>query len=141
VSNQHYTKSRLELRYYYTPLNKTINSFVAFEGFYVPYNYVQKDGAYHGIDGSAYIFDVAHVKRDIKGFDVKIGCVLKFKFPLLVEGFVGLGFRNVNLVYSDFTNRKLDTSQHRIAFATPPSQGEQTKLHVALGIKIGYRIF
>jgi hypothetical protein len=138
-----YGKYRLEIRKYIWS-RKIINLYVGVEGFYIPYTYQVAQGQYVGLDGEEYVFDNAHVHKDIKGGDLKFGCALRFKFRVTVEGFVGIGMRIVNRTYSDFTNRQVyngSNTKYDKYTENTVNEGEERLFHLALGIKIGYRIF
>lgn len=146
--NKQYSKYHLELRKYLYPANimSSGSPYLAIEGFYIPYTYQVNNAQYVAKDGLLYVVDNARVRREIKGGDVKVGYVLRFKFPLYLEGFVGVGLRFVNREYYEFTNRQLFSQanlpfRYSIRDVYRPQEGKKTLLHVALGIRIGYRIF
>ena len=146
--NKQYSKYHLELRKYLDPTNimGSGSPYLAIEGFYIPYTYQVNNAQYVAKDGLLYVVDNAHVSREIKGGDVKVGYVLRFKFPLYLEGFVGVGLRFVDREYYEFTNRQLFSQanfpfRYSIRDVYRPQEGKKTLLHVALGIRIGYRIF
>lgn len=148
--NKRYSKYHLELRKYLDPTNimGSGSPYLAIEGFYIPYTYEINDWIYKAKDGMEYVFDNAHVSREINGGDIKAGYVVRFNFPLYIEGFVGLGVRFVNREYYEFTNRGLLNPPYRklprgydMYNEYIPQEGKKTLLHVALGIRIGYRIF
>ncbi len=148
--NKRYSKYHLELRKYLDPTNimGSGSPYLAIEGFYIPYTYEINDWIYRAKDGMEYVFDNAHVSREIKGGDIKAGYVVRFNFPLYIEGFFGLGVRFVNREYYEFTNRGLLNPPYRklprgydMYNEYIPQEGKKTLLHVALGIRIGYRIF
>jgi hypothetical protein len=139
--NKHYSKYRIEIRKYFNPKKKL---YVAAQGFYIPYTFQVKEGQYVGRDGLAYVFDDAHVSKDISGGAIKFGYVLRFKFPLTLEVFGGVGLRVVNQTYFDFTNRQLyNGSNYKYDKYNDNTvqEGEKILFHIALGISIGYRIF
>jgi len=165
ISDKQYSKSRFEIRYYF-PIAKVDNFFVSAEGFYFPYNYrINEDMKntylnfyYNLTNGGRYTFDNAHVRRDVMGATLKLGYVYALKIKvlkntpiLLIEGFTGIGFRNVNQVYTDVTNKQLstipndpgfgDTYQRTFAKDRDNFQGTVYGLQISLGVKVGFRIF
>ena len=87
-----------------------------------------------------------HVSREIKGVALKIGDVFSFKFPLTLEFFAGVGFRIVNREYSDLLNRQLANGHNYPRYwdkytAYSPQEGEEVLPHIALGVRVGYKIF
>ena len=147
ISNKSYRKYHVEFRKYYKSVKKKIlnfplegRSYIAFEGFYTPYTYLQKNGRYViKNDDLGYSFDYASVSKNTVGFDVKAGYVVMFNFPLSVEGFLGFGLRTVNRTYSDFVNKKIGNG-YSYNYDSRNKEGVSISPHLALGIRIGYKI-
>lgn len=140
-----YDKSRAELRFYFTDFRREYESlfFLAFEGFHINYKYSTKNQSYVSSDGTSYGYEFARTTKTVEGFALKIGCVLRFKFPIWIELYGGPGVRYVNVVYSDFVNKGPDVFPALTSLFSDfdgSREGKFTKFHLALGAKISYRL-
>ncbi len=137
IFDKHYSKYHFELRKVLFSKRQKYFFYTAVEGFYIPYTFIERYYYYNG----NYLTDLADANKDIRGGTLKFGFFVKVGSRLSFEYFGGLGVREVNLTFTNTVHRPwidgLDSSSKEI----DPNDGERTKPHLAVGFKVGYRVF
>ncbi len=138
IDEKHYSKYHLEVRKYFKPIRRS-TLYLAAEGFYIPYTFLLEGG----LTSNGYSFSSAQGSKDIRGGAVKFGIVIRLKSipKLSIDYFVGLGLRKVNLTYSDLVNKiRYYHSQSYEDYHIHEGTETYFRPHIAMGVRIGYRI-
>jgi len=125
-------------KYFFNRAKIGVKLYAGAEGLHIPYRY-HMDADFYTSGGQLYTCDYTNISKDITAGAVKFGVLFSRK-QFTGEAFVGVGIRNVEVTYYDTENKQPFYGSTKYIQHNFNHEGTFTTPHLALGIKVGYRL-
>jgi hypothetical protein len=131
--------TKIELKYYFYEPKLKVNKYISGELFYKHQSFNSYDTIQ--INSIKYFKDY-HVSKDVGCITIKYGVLVQYKYKIVLDYFIGLGYRYKNSKSSltEDENRNIKPDGIYQANVNLSKAGTFTYLNFDMGIKIGYRI-